>query len=63
MKNVVPSGNGQSRLPGMELIEIKPVILGGDPLDPHNKTWLTRAQHIETVRYWNKVIEKMRRGS
>ena len=45
---------------GMELFEIKPIMLGGDPLDPANKTFLTRQQHIEAVRYWNRVIRDLR---
>jgi len=44
----------------MELAEITPVILGGDPTDPKNKVWLTRQQHIEAVRYWNAAIKKVR---
>ena len=48
------------RPPGMELFEIRPVILGGDPVDPNNKMWLTRQQHFEAVRYWNQVIKEMR---
>jgi hypothetical protein len=44
----------------MELFEITPVILGGDPVDPKNKTWLTRQQHFEAVRYWNRVIHELR---
>ena len=47
---------------GMEIFEITPVILGGDPVDPKNKTLLTRAQHIEAVRYWNRVIRRLREG-
>lgn len=50
----------QSRPLGMELFEITPVILGGDPIDPQNKTWLTRQQHFEAVRYWNRVIRELR---
>jgi hypothetical protein len=46
---------------GMEIFEIRPVILGGSPTDPANKTVLTRAQHIEAVRYWNRVIREARR--
>jgi hypothetical protein len=38
---------------GMEIFDIKPVVIGGDPHDPDNKTLLTRSQHIEAVRYWN----------
>jgi hypothetical protein len=31
--------------PGMEVFEIKPIILGGDPIDPANKTLLNRQKH------------------
>ena len=44
----------------MELVEITPVIVGGDPTDPQNKTWITREQHFEMVRYWNRVIGDLR---
>ena len=46
---------------GMELFEITPVMLGGDPLSPNNKIWLTRQQHIEAVRYWKRVVRELRR--
>jgi len=46
---------------GKEIFEIKPVILGGSPTDPANKALLTRQQHIEAVRYWNKVINDLRK--
>ena len=39
----------------------KPVIVGGDPTDPQNKTWVTRQQHFEMVRYWNQVISDLRK--
>ncbi len=45
---------------GMELVEIQPTILGGDPADPKNKTWVTREQHFELVRYWNKIIQQLK---
>jgi len=45
---------------GKEIFEIHPVILGGDPTDLANKAFLTREQHIEAVRYWNKVIRDSR---
>lgn len=53
---------GQARPLGKELFEVTPIILGGDPIDPKNKTWLTRQQHIEAVRYWNRVICELRKG-
>jgi hypothetical protein len=46
---------------GKEIFEIQPVILGGSPTDPANKTILTRQQHIEAVRYWNNVIRNLRK--
>ncbi|RWA70070.1 SMI1/KNR4 family protein [Mesorhizobium sp.] len=48
---------------GMQLAEIKPVLLGGDPVDPANRTWLTRNQHFEYVRFWNDVVTLARSKS
>ena len=45
---------------GKEIFEIKPVILGGSPTDTENKVVLTREQHIEVVRYWNRIIADLR---
>lgn len=56
------ASESQKRPLGMELIEVTPVILGGDPVDPKNKTWVTRQQHFEAVRYWNRVIRQLREG-
>jgi hypothetical protein len=53
----------QARPKGMELFELTPVMLGGDAVDPRNKTWLTRQQHCEAVRYWNRVIRQLREQS
>ena len=47
---------------GKEIFEIHPVILGGNPIDPANKTLLSREQHIDAVRYWNSMIEKLRKA-
>ena len=44
----------------MEIFEITPVVLGGSPTDPANKAVINRQQHIEAVRYWNKVIRDLR---
>jgi len=46
---------------GVVLVEITPVIAGGNPNDPRNKTWVTRQQHFEMVRYWNRVISELRK--
>jgi len=45
---------------GKEIFEIQPVILGGSPTDPSNKTVLTREQHIKAVVYWNRQIRRLR---
>jgi len=45
---------------GKEIFEIMPVILGGSPTDPANKTVLDRVSHIKAVRYWNRVIHQLR---
>jgi len=61
MKNLREADrDGGSRPLGMELFEIKPVLVGGSATDPQNKTWLTRQQHIEAVRYWNRIIRDLR---
>mgnify|MGYP001547799676 CR=1 FL=1 len=51
----------KSRLKGKEIFEVTPVILGGSPTDPQNKVVLTRAEHIELVIYWNKIISDLRK--
>lgn len=45
---------------GLECFDIKPIILGGDSLDPKNQVWLTRPEHIAAVRYWNRFIDEMK---
>lgn len=52
-----------SRPKGMELFEIKPIVVGGDPLSLENKTWLTRQQYFEAVRYWNRTIAILRKAA
>ncbi len=46
---------------GKEILEIQPVILGGSPTDPSNKALVNREEHIQAVRYWNKVIADLRK--
>jgi len=46
----------------MELFELRPVIVGGDPVSPENKAWLTREQNFEAVRYWNRIVRSLRDG-
>ncbi|MDX8514939.1 hypothetical protein [Mesorhizobium captivum] len=55
--------NGYSRPKGMELFEITPVIVGGDPVSLENKIWVTRQEHFELVRYWNRTIGILRNAA
>jgi cell wall assembly regulator SMI1 len=54
------SSKSNPALQGKEIFEIKPIILGGSPTDPENKVALTRDQHMEVVRYWNKLVSNLR---
>jgi len=47
---------------GKEIFDVKPVVLGGNPTDPANKVLLDRRQHIEAVRYWNRIIQNLRKS-
>jgi hypothetical protein len=44
---------------GKEVFEITPIILGGSPTDPVNKSLLTREQHVQAVVYWNRVVHDL----
>ena len=50
-----------NKLKGMEIFEITPIILGGSPIESDNKIALTRQQHIDACRYWNDIIQKLRK--
>jgi hypothetical protein len=47
---------------GKEIFDIHPVILGGSPNDPANKTVLAREDHLKAVRYWNSIIRDLRKS-
>lgn len=57
-QNTYSRQHGDTR--GKEIFETHPVILGGSPTDAANKAILTREEHIEAVRYWNKMIKELR---
>ena len=61
------NGGGEAlepeRFRGLEIFQIKPIILGGDPVDLANKVFLNRKQHIEAVRYWNRLIQQGRKDA
>jgi hypothetical protein len=52
-----------SRSKGMELFEVKPIAVGGDPVSLENKIWLTRQEHFEAVRFWKRTIEIQRKAA
>lgn len=56
----VPHGTEPAAASGMEIVEITPSILGGEPRDPANKRAVDRTTHQQLVRYWNKVIRQLR---
>jgi hypothetical protein len=62
-KGTHPRRENGKRMKAMEIVELKPVIVGGDPIDPNNKGVLTRQQHFEFVRYWNRLIREHRAAS
>lgn len=51
----------QERPRGLELFFVTPIILGGSSNAPDNITYLDRRQHIEAVRYWNRIIFDLRK--
>jgi len=56
LKMLTPWQPADSAHAGMQLAEINPVLLGGDPVDPANRMWLTRSQHFKYVQFWNDVV-------
>jgi hypothetical protein len=44
-----------------EIVEVVPVILGGDPVAPENKMLLSRREHVDYVRYWNAAILQIKK--
>jgi hypothetical protein len=50
----------EARPRGAELFYIVPIILGGSPTASENIIFLNRAEHIQAVRYWNKIIDDLR---
>jgi hypothetical protein len=44
-----------------EIVEIKPILFGGNPTAASNKTALNRESHVDYVRYWNKLWQDTQR--
>jgi hypothetical protein len=39
---------------------IKPIIFGGDPSANENMAWLSLDQHVEAVKYWNRLYRDVK---
>ena len=46
-------------LVGKEIHEIKPIVFGGDPVDPKNKTLVDFRPYIEVVVWFNNLYRQM----
>jgi hypothetical protein len=60
MNGLYENGSVDSGMHGKQAFHITPVILSGSPTDPANKVFLTIEEHIQAVRFWNKVIAQQR---
>jgi hypothetical protein len=45
---------------GLEVHEIHPIVLGGDPRAPDNKVLLKPPVHAEACKYFNRVFRTVR---
>ena len=43
---------------GLVIHEIKPVLFGGDPVDPANKAWVSLADYASLVAWWNNMLRE-----
>jgi hypothetical protein len=41
----------------------RPLIFGGDATDPTNTLWISQAQHMQLVTWWNLKYLELRTGS
>jgi hypothetical protein len=48
------------QLKGLQIHEINPVKLGGNPTDMANKTFLTPSQHSQYTNFWNSLIRSIK---
>lgn len=49
-------------LKGKEIHEIHPVKFGGDPVDSSNKVALSREEHMEFTKWWNRLQNDLEHG-
>ena len=47
---------------GKEIHEKHPVVFGGDPIDPNNKTFVPTKNYAELVVFWNKIWHSRKTG-
>jgi hypothetical protein len=49
-----------SSLLGLEIHEVKPVVLGGSPTDPENKVYVAPPKHAELSVFWNRLYRRLK---
>ena len=49
-------------LKGLQIHEIEPIRLGGNPIDTSNKVFLPREKHAKAVVWWNSRIREIRKS-
>jgi hypothetical protein len=42
---------------------VKPIVFGGDPASEENIAWITLAQHVDAVKYFNRLFRSLRDGN
>lgn len=51
-----------ARWRGQNIVEVKPVLLGGDPVDRSNKRVVPRSAALRVSRWWNDQIGRLTRS-
>jgi len=57
-KNELPHAINEAII-SKEIHEIQPIVFGGDPVDPKNKTLLSPDDYAKLVVWWNKQYQKV----
>jgi hypothetical protein len=52
----------EPRLSGKIKWYVKPIVFGGDPASDANIAWITLGQHVDAVKWFNRLYRTMREG-
>lgn len=55
--------NKENQRKDLHLHRIHPIILGGNPADRQNITFVTRLEHAALVVFWNRKIAEMKNNN